>query len=78
MKMIPVSDIPSAVRMRHDLAGFIKEFVKSGEEIVRIDFTEYDYKSATSCRSCLYNSARRHGYNIKVIKRGDEVYLRKM
>lgn len=77
MKMIPVDDIPEVVRCRHDLRDFLKGFVNGEDSIVKIDFTEHDYKNVKSCYECLWSGAKLHGYNIKVMKRGDEVYLMK-
>ncbi|MCM1524244.1 MAG: hypothetical protein NC120_07265 [Ruminococcus sp.] len=76
MKMIPVNDIP-CIRRRHDLADFLKEFADGGDTTVKVDFTEYDYISAKVCYLCLHNAAKRHGYNIKVMIRENEVFLTK-
>ncbi len=77
MKMVPVNEIPR--RRRHELQDMIAEFVNGDDNIVKIEFTDYDYKSARVCYCCLGNAVRRSGFqHIKVAIRGNEVYLRKV
>ncbi len=79
MKTVPVDEIPEVKRCgRHDLKDFLKGFVDGKNSTVRVDFTERDYKHVKSCYQCLWGGIKLHGYNIKVMKRGDEVYLKKM
>ncbi len=77
MKMIPVNEIPR--RGRHDLQNIINEFVNGNDDIVRIDYNDRDYKSAKVCYCCFWNAVTRSGFRyIKVVKRGNEVYLRRI
>lgn len=77
MKLIPVEAVPKR-RSRHHLQDLIAEFVKSDDKVVKIDFSDHDYKSAKVCRSCLGVAAKQSGYPIKVSLREGIVYLSKM
>ena len=58
------------------LQKFIEEFVKNEAKIAKINYAPGDYKTPSVCRSVLATTVTRSGYrSIKVIKRGDEVYL---
>ena len=50
MKLIPVEQIPK-MNGYHKLQDLIEEFVNGDAKIVKVDFTEDDYKSPTVCRS---------------------------
>lgn len=76
MKLIPVDFIPRK-RGKHKLQELIQEFVDSDARIVKVDFSEADYKSAAVCRSCLGVAIARSQCSIKAIRRGDEVFLSK-
>ena len=76
MKLIPVEQIPK-MNGYHKLQDLIEEFVNSEAKIVKVDFTEEDYKSATVCRSCLAAAIKRSKRSVKVWRRGNEVFLSK-
>lgn len=44
MKLIPVEAVPNR-RGRHHLQDLIEEFVRSDDKVVKIDFSDHDYKS---------------------------------
>ena len=77
MKLIPVEAVPKR-RGRHHLQDLIEEFVKGDAEVVQIDFSDHDYKSAHVCRSCLGVATKKSGHPIKVSLREGVVYLSKM
>ena len=77
MKLIPVEAVPKR-RGRHHLQDLIEEFVKSDDKVVKIDFSDHDYKSAKVCLSCLGVAAKQSGYPIRVSLREGIVYLSKM
>lgn len=77
MKLIPVESLPKR-RARHHLQDLIEEFVNGDAEIVKIDFSDHDYKSSKVCRSCLGVAAKKSGHQIKVSLRDGEVYLSKL
>jgi len=59
-----------------NLKGLLKDFLEGDAECVKVE--NYTHKSAGVCRECLYTAAKRHYKGqIKVIKRGDDVYLAK-
>lgn len=74
MKMVPTDCLPER-RYRHDLQDFIEQFVDGPDEVVRIDFTDQDYKTAQVCYKCLYNAGKRSRRPMSVHIRGKEVYL---
>lgn len=77
MNLIPVESVPQT-KPYHRLQDLIEEFVKGDADIVRVDFSESDYKSATVARSCLGVAVKRSKYNIKVWLRGKQVFLSKV
>ncbi len=77
MKLIPVEAVPKR-RGRHHLQDLIEEFARSDAQVVKIDFSEHDYKSEKVCRSCLGVAAKHSGYPIKVSLREGVVYLSKI
>lgn len=74
MKMTPVDRLPER-RQRHDLQDFIEQFIEGPDEVVRIDFTDQDYKTALVCYRCLHAAGKRSQHPISVHIRGKEVYL---
>lgn len=77
MKLTPVEAAPNR-RGRHHLQDLIDEFVKGDDRVVKIDFSDHDYKSAKVCRSCLGVAAKKSGHPIKVSLRENVVYLSKV
>lgn len=77
MKLIPVESIPKK-RARHNLQDLIQEFVNGDAEIVKVDFSDQDYKSGKVCRSCLWSAVKRSGHHVRVSLRNDEVFLTKL
>lgn len=77
MKFEEVESIPKR-RSKHHLQDFIEEFVNCDAKIVKIIFSEHDYKSSKVCRSCLGVAAKKSGHNIKVSLRGKDVFLSKL
>lgn len=55
------------------LQELLDEFVKMDVPVVRVD--AHDYKSANSCACALSAAAKRFRKGIKVIQRGENVYL---
>lgn len=78
MKLIPVDNIPE-IRHRGNnrLQAMIEEFVNSPYEVVKCQFDEGEYKSSKVCASVLRIAVKCSRYSIKVIKRGDDIYLSK-
>lgn len=76
MKLVPVDQIPKK-RGYHKLQDMLEEFVKSSDDLVKIQFKENEYKNAKACCSSLYCAVKRSGYAIKIHMRGDDIYLEK-
>lgn len=52
MKLTPVDQIPK-MNGYHKLQELIEEFTNGDAKIVKVEFSETDYKSPAVCRSCL-------------------------
>ena len=77
MKFEKVEFIPKR-RTKHHLQDFIEEFISSDAKIVKVIFSDEDYKSSKVCRSCLGVAVKQSGHPIKVSLRGEEVFLSKI
>lgn len=76
MNLVKVNEIPYR-RAKHDLRGFIQNFVNGEMDYAEVEFNDKDYVSSLSCYKCLFNAIKSMGYRaiVQVVKRGDEVYL---
>lgn len=78
MKLTYVDEIPKKYRRdKHNLQDLLKEFVDSGKDIARVDFNEMDYKTPSGCRKCIAKAIVISKLNVRVLKRGNEIYLMK-
>lgn len=59
----------------HDLYDLFDKFIEMGVKVAKIEFDARDYHSVTHAVSSISGSAREHKYPIKVVRRGDNVYL---
>ena len=76
LNMKPIAEIPDMQkRGYHDLAGVLKRFIDSDNNIVEIEFNEKDYKNAKSCSGSLSLAIKRTGYACKVVMRNNRVFL---
>lgn len=73
-----VDKLPEKRRSKHYLQRLIEDFVESGQEIARIDYTEHDYKSLSVCYGCIKRAAITSKRPVKVVQRDGEVYLTKI
>ena len=76
MKLIPVDQIPK-MNGYHKLQELIEEFTNGDAKIVKVGFSETDYKSPAICRSCLAAAIKRSKRPVKVWRRGNEIFLSK-
>ena len=74
MKLIPVDQIPK-MNGYHKLQELIEEITNA--KIVKVEFSETDYKSPAICRSCLAAAIKRSKRPVKVWRRGNEIFLSK-
>ena len=72
MKLIPVDQIPK-MNGYHKLQELIEEFTNGDAKIVKVEFSETDYKSPAVCRSCLAAAIKRSKRPVKVWRRGNEI-----
>ena len=77
MKLTPVDQIPK-MNGYHKLQELIEEFTNGDAKIVKVEFSETDYKSPAVCRSCLAAAIKRSKRPVKVWRRGNEIFLRGM
>ena len=76
MKLVNVTELPKGERtMKHDLLEIIDRFVESGSELVKIEFTERDYKHANSCYVNMHRAVKKSNHPVKVRLINKEVYL---
>jgi hypothetical protein len=79
MKLVAVESVPNRHRTsKHRLQDTLAEFINGESDIVRIELSDHDYKSAIVCYNCMYAAVKRSGYRIKVLFRDGNVYLTKM
>ena len=76
MKLIPVDQIPK-MNGYHKPQELIEEFTNGDAKIVKVEFSETDYKSPAICRSCLAAAIKRSKRPVKVWRRGNEIFLSK-
>lgn len=76
MKLTPVGQIPK-MNGYHKLQELIEEFTNGDAKIVKVEFSETDYKSPAVCRSCLAAAIKRSKRPVKVWRRGNEIFLSK-
>lgn len=77
MKLVPTDKIPEIKRNYNKLQEIIEEFVNGPYEVVKVQLNENEYKSFEVCVSVLRVAVKRSRYSVKVIKRGNDVYLSK-
>lgn len=76
MRLTPVDRVPNYERReRHNLQAILEEFVKSPYIIVKVNFTDKDYKSPNIAATCMYRAIQKSGHPLRVIRRKDDVYL---
>lgn len=75
MKLTFVDELPKARSGYHNLQALIEEFMNSDCEIARVDLHKNDYKSSNHAYKSIWLSARKSRRLVKVVKRGDDVYL---
>lgn len=76
MKLVPIKTqkIPGVIPQRKGSNyNILVEFQESKEDCVEL--REYPHKNAMSAAACLIQSIKRYRFNIKVIRRGDRVFL---
>ena len=74
MKLTPVGQIPK-MNGYHKLQELIEEFTNGDAKIVKVEFSETDYKPPAVCRSCLAAANKRSKRPVKVGRRGNEISL---
>lgn len=82
MTFVKVDNIPKMHATRTDttsdrkpLYSYLKEFVKMDVKYVKVVFASDDYFDLWSAANCLRAAAARTDFPIKVVQRGEDVYL---
>lgn len=78
IKLVEVKEIPKSRRGKQHLANFLDEFMKSDMKLAKIEYHDRDYVDAKSCYKCCSRAAKHSGLPIKVLRRGENVYLVKL
>ncbi len=74
MKLTPVN-ITQAKCAKKDVYNMLLEFVNSEHECVRVDFEDFEYKSYSSAYSSLSKCVEHTSFPIRVMSRGQEIYI---
>ena len=77
MKLVYVDEVPEVKNKckPHNLQKLIEEFVKSDREVAKVDIDGDEYKSILVARQCVYVAIRRSHHKVRVVKRGEDLYL---
>ena len=76
MKLKLGAEIPRQ-RKNNRLQKILKEFVLSEQDTAEVCVEDHEYKSTRVLYSCMWVAAKRSKYNVRVILRGNRVYLKK-
>lgn len=74
MTFTKVEKVPERTS-KHRLVAFLEQFMAENIKFAKLNFNEHDYKSAYSAYENMYRANKKNGFPIKVVKRGEEVYL---
>lgn len=77
MKLVAVEQVPE-VKKYHKLQEMLKQFADSNAEVVKIDFDDGEYKSLDVARNVLGVAVKNSKRPIRVMKRGNDIYLAKI
>lgn len=77
MKFVAVDNIPGRRCVTQNLIEKVNAFADGEHDIVRVEY-DGDYKSTDSAYNALYKAAKRSGRAVKVVIRGNEVFLMKI
>ena len=79
MKLVPVDSIPKATHKPNKikLKEMLEDFVHSQNTIVKVNYTKEDYSNVYSCVQSLCKVRDFHGFPIRVVQRGCDIYLKK-
>lgn len=80
MRFIEVEEIPNKTEAKptvqyHKTGKELEEFINMNVKYVRVIFGENDYKSLHVAHVTLDKATRYHGYPIKTVVRGTDLYL---
>lgn len=74
MKLTPVDQIPK-MNGYHKLQELIEEFTNGDAKIVKVEFSETDYKSPAVAGLVWPRPSKRSKRPVKVWRRGNEIFL---
>lgn len=62
-------------RKKGVLKSELMEFIRMDVKCAKVTFSANEYESPHSAYAALFKAAERHAFPIKVIKRGDNIYV---
>lgn len=74
MKMIPVEE-ETVKRNYGNLRALFEEFLAMDEKAILLEGVMRNYKNELVATSCLQHAAKKHGYPVKVVRNGTNIYL---
>ena len=77
MNLIKVDNIPAPTepKVRHDLSGLLDEFMNMNTKYVKVAYSDRDYIHVECIRHALWAACRRQARPVKVVRRGEDIYL---
>ena len=73
MKFVKVKELPK--RRKNSILIFLDEFMTSNIKFAKVEFSEKDYKTPSSCQSAFSKAIKAGGFPIIVKSINKEVYL---
>ena len=75
MRFTEVKEVPKIRRRNGLLVKELEEFVNMGVKNVKVTFKPDEYKNLNSCQATLRKAIKREHLPIRVMSRGEDIYL---
>lgn len=75
MRFTEVKEVPKVCRRNVLLVKELEEFVNMGVKNVKATYAPSEYKNLNSCQAVLRKAIKREHLPIKVMIRGEDIYL---
>lgn len=75
MRFTEVKEVPKVRGRNVLLVKELEEFVNMGVKNVKVTFTPGEYKNSNSCQATLHKAIKREHLPIRVMIRGEDIYL---
>lgn len=75
MRFTEVKEVPKVRGRNVLLVKELEEFVNMGVKIVKATYAPGEYKNLNSCQATLHKAIKREHLPIRVMSRGEDIYL---